>query len=175
MSKVSRAGVRSLLAFCLLPLISCAREDAPRPESVHRGAYQANILEMTHRNDAFRRVLFTGARTQMVVMSIPPGGDIGEETHGRVEQILFCASGSGQVVLDGKRSPFGPGDVVVVTPGTRHNFLNTGTAPLEIYTIYAPPNHLHGRVQATKADAEADVEDQALGRRVEAVGADVEP
>jgi mannose-6-phosphate isomerase-like protein (cupin superfamily) len=129
--------------------------------------YHANILDLARANDAYRRVLHTGAKTQTVVMSIPPGDDIGEESHGRVEQILFCADGAGEAVIDGVRSPFLPGDVVVVPPGTRHDIFATGEAPLKIYTIYAPPNHLPGRVQETKADAQADVEDEAFGRRVE--------
>lgn len=164
------AGVRPLLAFCLCCLPACARGDMPASP----GAYQANILDLARTNAAYRRVLFTGAQTQLVVMSIPPGGDIGPEGHQRVEQILFCAGGTGQVMIDGKSSPFRPGDVVVVPPGTHHNFRNDGVVPLKIYTIYAPPNHLPGRVQATKADAEADVEDNEFGRRVEAGGSGVE-
>jgi mannose-6-phosphate isomerase-like protein (cupin superfamily) len=139
------------------------------------GAYHGNILELARANDAYRHVVFTGAQTQLVVMSIPPGGDIGLEGHRVVEQILFCAGGAGEARIDGKRSPFLPGDVVVVSPGTRHNFVNTGAEPLKIYTIYAPPNHLSGRVQATKAQAEADKEDNEFGRRVEAGNPPVGP
>jgi mannose-6-phosphate isomerase-like protein (cupin superfamily) len=100
-------------------------------------------------------------------MHIPPGGEIGEETHAHVEQTLFFLSGSGKVILDGAESDISAGDVVVVTPGTRHNFLNTGTEPLKVYTIYAPPNHIDGRVHATKADADADTEDEAFGGLVQ--------
>lgn len=175
MSKLCHPGVRYLLALCLCSPVACAGGDTPAPEKASPGAYHANILDLARSNDAYRRVLFTGAQTQMVVMSIPPGGDIGPESHRVVEQILFCAGGAGQAVIDGKSAPFSPGDVVVVPPGTRHNFLNTGTVPLQIYTIYAPPNHLPGRVQATKADAEADVEDNEFGRRVESGGSVVTP
>lgn len=108
-------------------------------------------------------MLFTGERSQLVVMTIPPGGEIGEERHDDVEQTLFCLSGNGTVILDGERSPFGPGDAVVVTPRTPHNFVNTGTEPLKIYTIYAPANHIDGRVHHTKADADADGADQEFG------------
>jgi mannose-6-phosphate isomerase-like protein (cupin superfamily) len=175
MNRPHHPCVRYLLAFGLCSLAACARGDAPAPVRPSLDVYHANILELARANDAYRRVVFTGAKTQLVVMSIPPGGDVGQESHEFVEQFLFCAGGVGQVLIDGKSSPFRPGDVVVVPPGTRHNFLNTGAAPLQIYTIYAPPNHLPGRVHATKADAEADVEDHEFGHRVEAGGSDVEP
>jgi mannose-6-phosphate isomerase-like protein (cupin superfamily) len=126
-------------------------------------SYQTNIVRATNENDDFRRVLFTGAKSQLVVMNIPPGGEIGEETHDHVEQTLYFQSGTGEAMLDGQTSPVGPGDVVVVTPGTRHNFKNTGTEPLKVATVYAPPNHIDGRVHHTKADADADAEDEAFG------------
>lgn len=126
-------------------------------------SYQTNIVRATKENADFRRVLFTGAKSQLVVMSIPPGGEIGEETHDHVEQTLYFQSGTGEAMLDGETSRIGPGDVVVVTPGTRHNFKNTGTEPLKVATVYAPPNHIDGRVHATKADADADAEDEAFG------------
>lgn len=128
-------------------------------------SYQVNVNLAARTCEDFRRVLFTGQRSQLVVMTIPPGGEIGEERHDHVEQTLFCLSGEGAVVLDGARSPFAPGDAVVVTPGTRHNFLNTGAEPLRIYTIYAPANHLDGRVHHTKADAAADAADEEFGHR----------
>lgn len=175
MNNPHHPGIRYLLAFGLCSLTACARGNAPAPVRPSLSAYHANILDLARANEAYRRVLFTGAKTQLVAMSIPPGGDVGQESHQFVEQFLFCAGGDGQVLIDGTSSPFRPGDVVVVPPGTRHNFLNTGASPLKIYTIYAPPNHLPGRVQATKADAEADVEDNEFGRRVEEGGAVVAP
>ncbi len=126
-------------------------------------SYQINIVKSANENTDFRRVLFTGSKSQLVVMNIPSGGDIGEETHDHVEQTLYFQSGTGEAVLNGESTPVGPGDVVVVTPGTRHNFKNTGTEPLKIATVYAPPNHIDGRVHRTKADADADTEDEAFG------------
>lgn len=117
-------------------------------------------------NENFRKVLFTGAKSQLVVMSIPPGGEIGEETHEMVEQTLYFSSGEGEAVLNGKTKPIVDGDVLVVMPGTRHNVKNTGTRPLRIATVYAPPNHLDGRVHATKEDADADAEDEAFGHGI---------
>ncbi len=96
-------------------------------------------------------------------MSIPPGGEAGRETHAYTEQVLFFISGKGEAELDGKRFPIVPGDVVVVPPGTEHNFSNTGTGSLKIYTVYTPPHHIDGRVHATKADADADAADEAFG------------
>ncbi len=126
-------------------------------------SYHTNIIKDTESNDNFRRVLFTGPKSQLVVMSIPPGGEVGAETHKYTEQTLFFLSGTGEGELDGKKFPIGPGDVVVVTAGTEHNFRNTGTRPLKIYTVYAPPNHLDGLVEATKADADANTADEAIG------------
>jgi mannose-6-phosphate isomerase-like protein (cupin superfamily) len=146
----------------LLPLAHVASAAAPAP-------YQTNIEEQARQNTDFRRVLFTGTRTQVVVMSIPPAGEIGFEAHARVEQLLVCVSGHGEAIVDGRVEPFGPGEMVVVTPGARHNFVNRGLDPLKLYTVYAPPNHLDQRVQATKADADGDTADEAFGESVESV------
>jgi mannose-6-phosphate isomerase-like protein (cupin superfamily) len=129
-------------------------------------SFHTNIVQMTKENRNFRTVLFTGGRSQLVVMCIPPGGEVGLETHLHVEQTLFFLSGRGLATLDGKEQPIAAGDALVVTPGTAHNVVNTGGQPLEIYTVYAPPNHLEGRVHSTKADADADVADEAFGDAV---------
>ena len=140
-----------------------ARAGAP---AAQKAPFSTNVLEAARANQAYRRVVFTGARTQLALMTIPAGGDIGSESHANVEQILFIASGKGTLVLEGSERPLAPGDVVVVTPGSRHNVLNAGSEPLRIYTVYAPANHIDGTVQATKADAEADGADEAFGRAV---------
>lgn len=129
-------------------------------------SYQTNIVEQTKNNKNFRTVLFTGKKSQLVVMSIPPGSEIGEETHARVEQTLFFLSGSGKAILDNKETKIIAGDVVVVIPGTKHNFVNTGAEDLKVYTVYAPPNHIDGRAHKTKADAEADDADEEFGNNV---------
>jgi mannose-6-phosphate isomerase-like protein (cupin superfamily) len=125
--------------------------------------YQGDIVGETKANTDFRKVLFTGTRSQLVIMSIPPGGEVGEETHSYTEQTLFFLSGTGQAIINGKTSAIEPGAVVVVTPGTKHNFINTGATPLKIYTVYAPPNHIDKTVEATKADADANTADEAYG------------
>lgn len=129
--------------------------------------YSGNYIKETEKNTFFRKVLFTGAKSQLVAMDIKPGEDIGEETHHHVEQTLFLLHGEGKVVLDGKEQPYRAGDVVVVTPGVRHNFVNTGSESLKIFTIYAPANHIDGRIHKTKHDAEMDVDDEAFGEKVE--------
>lgn len=128
-------------------------------------SYHANIIKETNENDNFRRVLFTGKNSQLVVMTIPPGGEVGKETHQYTEQTLFFLSGSGEGEWNGERFSVSSGDVVVVTPGTEHNFWNTGSDEMKIYTVYAPPNHINGRIHRTKADADADIEDEEIGER----------
>lgn len=130
----------------------------------HLAPFQTNIVKATADNQDFRHVLFTGAKSQLVVMSIPTGGEVGEETHKYVEQILYFQSGTGTSILDGKTSSIIPGDVFVVTPGTVHNFINTGDVPMQIFTTYASPNHIDGRIQHTINDANADKADEAFGQ-----------
>jgi mannose-6-phosphate isomerase-like protein (cupin superfamily) len=135
-----------------------------REPLMHKTSFQTNALQATLDNQDFRHVLFTGTNSQLVAMSISPGGEVGQETHRYVEQILYFQAGTGEAVLDGKKTAFGPGDVFVVTPGTQHNFINTGKTPLKITTTYSPPNHIDGRIQHTKADADADTQDEAFGK-----------
>ena len=156
-----------LLAGLLLVGVGCTA--SPKASVINSSSgknlmsYHSNVIQQTQENDFFRRVLFTGKNSQLVVMSIPPGGEVGKETHKYTEQTLFFLSGSGQGELDGKVFPIVAGDVVTVVPGTEHNFTNTGTEPLKIYTVYAPPNHIDGRIHKTKADADADLADEAIG------------
>jgi mannose-6-phosphate isomerase-like protein (cupin superfamily) len=126
-------------------------------------SYTGNIIKETNDNAYYRKVIFTGGKSQLVVMDIKPGENIGAEIHPHTEQTLFLLSGEGKSILDGVETPFVAGDVVVVTPGTKHDFVNTGTSSLKIFTVYAPPNHIDGRIHKTKAEAEADVADEAIG------------
>jgi len=126
-------------------------------------SYHTNIIQDTKENENFRRVMFTGKNSQLVIMSIPVGGEVGKETHKYTEQTLFFLSGTGEGEFDGKKFAIIPGDAVVVVPGTEHNFRNTGTEVMKIYTVYAPANHIDGRIQATKAIADADTADEAIG------------
>lgn len=122
-----------------------------------------NIQSLVMRNDNFREVVFTGEKSQLVVMSIPLAGEVGEEIHEHVEQTLYLVSGVCKVILNDVEHIVSGGDVVVVTPGTKHNFINVGEEIVKIITTYSPPNHIDGRVHATKEEADADVEDEAFG------------
>lgn len=106
-------------------------------------------------NPDFRQEKATLTHCQVTLMSIPPGGEVGEETHHDVDQILIFPAGTGKAVLDGAESPIQPGSLYAVPKGTRHNFVNTGTEDLKIISVYAPPEHPVGTVHKTKAEADA--------------------
>lgn len=112
-----------------------------------------DIEQLTENNDDFRRVLYTGKHLQLVLMALQPGQDIGEEVHSGHDQFFRIEAGNGEVLIDGKRHPVMADDAVIVPAGARHNVSNTGTAPLKLYTLYAPPEHRDGVVHPAKADA----------------------
>ena len=114
-----------------------------------------DVVALARQNEDFRREIATGSHSQVVAMTIPPGGEIGEEVHEHVDQILLFVEGEAEAVLDGERSPVGPGDLVFVKAGTRHNFITRGDRPLRLVTVYAPPEHEPGTVHHTKAEADA--------------------
>ena len=113
-----------------------------------------NYVEIAGQNEAFRRVIETGDHAQLVVMTIQPGEEIGEETHDG-DQILLFVEGEGEAILEGQPSPVGAEDYVFVPAGMVHNFVNTSDGPLRLVSIYAPPEHPHGTVHQTKAEADA--------------------
>jgi len=117
--------------------------------------FNEDIVKRAKANSYFREVLATGPHSQVVVMSIPPGGDIGEEVHDDVDQTLVFVEGEGQAILDGEKSAVTADRLVHVPAGTRHNFVNTGAVDLRLYTIYAPPEHAPGTIHKTKAEADA--------------------
>jgi mannose-6-phosphate isomerase-like protein (cupin superfamily) len=129
--------------------------------------YQTNITKATKENKFFRQVLFTGAKSQLVVMSIKKNGEIGEEVHTNVEQIFFFQKGDAKIILDGVESVATKGDILIVTPGTKHNVINTGKGALKIWTVYCPPNHIDGRIHKTKKQADKDKEDEEFGHNVQ--------
>ncbi|MGZ8760149.1 MAG: cupin domain-containing protein [Aeromicrobium sp.] len=110
---------------------------------------------MAEQSPDFRRVLWTGEHTQLVIMTIPPGGEIGQETHEDTDQLLTFVSGTGEADVAGQTTQITQGDLVAVPAGTPHNFRNTGPNPLVLYTVYGPPEHAEGAVHATKEEAEA--------------------
>ncbi len=169
--EISLRRLLSIIGIAAIGLVAAAalfsaKGLAPSPVVKNIPAsYRGNIVKDAQENTNFRQVLFTGLNSQLIVMSIPPGGEVGREMHKYAEQTLFFLSGTGKGELNGREFPIVPGDVVVVVPGTDHNFWNTGTQDLKIYTVYAPPNHIDGRVQATKANADADTADESVGEK----------
>jgi mannose-6-phosphate isomerase-like protein (cupin superfamily) len=117
--------------------------------------YCENIEKRTIANEDFRRVLYTGHNLQLVLMTLPPGCDIGEEVHPDRDQFFRIEEGEGAVDIDGVANAVEVDFAVIVPAGARHNVRNTGSGPLRLYTIYAPPEHKDGIVQATKEEAEA--------------------
>jgi len=121
--------------------------------------YKANIEELALANNDFRRVLYTGRYSQLVLMSLGPSEEIGMETHGDVDQFFRFEEGSGTVVIDGLERSVGDGDVAIVLAGAEHNVINASSSePLKLYTIYSPPEHRDGVVRATKKEAESEEE-----------------
>ena len=114
--------------------------------------YSINIEEKTLSGNNFREVLHTTKRSQLVIMTLQPGEEIGSEVHRTHDQFLRVESGRGEVVIDDVPHPIEDDDAVIVPAGARHNVVNTGTTPLQLYTLYGPPEHRDGVVQATKAD-----------------------
>lgn len=120
--------------------------------------YVDDIEKATKRNESFRRVLYTGANLQLVVMTLKPGEEIGEETHDDRDQFFRIEDGEGTIVIDGKRHPVEDDFAVIVPAGALHNVINTGKEPLKLYTVYGPPEHKDGTVHRTKAEADASHE-----------------
>lgn len=116
-----------------------------------------DIEQVAVDNNEFRRVLYTARHCQLVVMALKPGEEIGMEVHD-VDQFFRVEEGAGETVIDGIRTAVQSGFAVVVPAGARHNVINTGSQPLKLYTLYAPPHHKDGTVHRTRAEAEADQE-----------------
>ena len=114
-----------------------------------------DIEQRTQDNTDFRRVLYTGHNLQLVVMSLNPGEEIGEEVHDDRDQFFRIEEGEGVITIDGVDHAVKDDDGVIVPQGARHNVKATGTRPLKLYTIYGPPEHIDGTVHVTCDDAKA--------------------
>ena len=113
-----------------------------------------DIETLTIGNQDFRRVLYTGHHTQLVLMALAPGEEIGEEVHEDTDQFFRVEQGEGEVVIDSRSSPIRDGSAIVVPAGARHNVRNTGGQTLRLYTLYSPPHHEDGTVHHTRTDPE---------------------
>jgi mannose-6-phosphate isomerase-like protein (cupin superfamily) len=143
------------LAGLTLGAISGAYGQAPQTEkgrTMH--GFVGNIEELSERNSDFRRVFYTGQKLQLVVMTLKPGEEIGEEVHDDGDQFFRVEEGEGEVLIDGKRSRIKCGDAILIPAGARHNIVNTGKKSLHVYTLYAPPEHRDRTVHATKANVD---------------------
>jgi mannose-6-phosphate isomerase-like protein (cupin superfamily) len=116
--------------------------------------FKSNIEKETLENEKFRKVMHTAKHLQLVLMTLKAGEDIGEEIHQNNDQFFRFESGEGKCIIDDNEYDIKNGDVIVVPAGANHNVINTGSIPLKMYTIYAPPNHKDGIIRNTKADAE---------------------
>lgn len=116
--------------------------------------YTGNIEELTLENNNFRQVLYTGKHMQLVVMSLLPGEEIGQEVHEGTDQFFRVEAGQAKFVVNGEETLVGEDEVFIVPAGSKHNVIQTGETVLKLYTIYAPPNHPDDTVHATKAEAD---------------------
>lgn len=128
--------------------------------------YITNIEEATKENHNFRKVLYTGKNSQLVVMSINPGEEIGEEVHS-LDQFIRVEEGQGTAVIDGVEHELKDDFAVVIPAGANHNVINNGDSVMKLYTIYSPPEHKDGVVHETKQDAMDDEDDHFDGKTTE--------
>ena len=115
--------------------------------------FVANIEEKSLTNNYFRQVLFTASHSQLVVMALQPGEEIGMEVHPEHDQFFRFEQGEGKVIIDGEESIVKADWAVVVPAGAQHNVINTGQEVMKLYTIYSPPEHKDGTIHKTKAEA----------------------
>lgn len=120
--------------------------------------FSGDIEKLTEENSDFRRVLYTGHNLQLVLMSIKPGEEIGEEVHHDRDQFFRFEAGEGEVSIDGTVHRVKADDAVIVPQGAVHNVKSVGSSPLQLYTIYGPPEHMDGTIHKTCADAGASHE-----------------
>ncbi len=118
--------------------------------------YIGDIETLTKENTNFRKVLYTGEESQLVLMSIPVGGEIGMEVHRENDQFFRFEAGEGKVIINGVETSVKDGTAVVVPKGAEHNVVNVGETDLKLYTIYSPAHHKDGIVRTTKEEAEAN-------------------
>ena len=116
--------------------------------------FNKDMIELATKNEYFQKEVFLDEQVQIVLMNIEAGDDIGEETH-EADQTTFFVSGEGEAVVDGRRTKVGPNHMIVIKKGQKHNIINKGDAPLQLFSVYAPPAEDPGVAHKTKADAEA--------------------
>ena len=127
---------------------------------MHMKGFKSNIEKETTANKDFRKVRYTGKHMQLVLMTLKPGEEIGEEVHEDNDQFFRFEKGNGKCIIDGNEYAVEDGDAVIVPAGAKHNVINTGSEEsLHMYTLYAPPHHKDGIVRHTKKEAEENEEE----------------
>src|SRR5512145_2813526 len=133
------------------------RRSTPNQGGVVMRGFVKDIESIAVKNEEFRQVLYTAKNCQLVVMALKPREEIGAEVH-TLDQFFRVEEGTGEAIIDGVRTAIQAGFAVIVPAGANHNIINTGSVPLKLYTIYAPPNHRDGVVHHTREEAESDNE-----------------
>lgn len=128
--------------------------------------YVTNIEKLSLENSNFRKVLYTDKNSQLVLMSLLAGEEIGEEVHD-VDQFFRVEKGTGTAILSDISHSIQDGSVIIIPAGTKHNVINTGSKLIKLYTLYMPPHHRDGVVHKTKAEGEADTSDEFDGKTTE--------
>jgi mannose-6-phosphate isomerase-like protein (cupin superfamily) len=159
LDKMSVESGKEKLGFILSKskILSESKEETVKKKSDKKGFY-INIEKATVDNENFRKVLYTGEKVQLVLMSLKPDEEIGIETHSDTDQFFRVDAGAGKAIINGNEYKLNDGDCVVVPSGSKHNIINTGKEPLKLYTLYSPPHHKDGIVFKTKKEAEASKE-----------------
>lgn len=130
--------------------------------------FHGNIEKETLENNSFRKVIYTASNSQLVLMSLKPNEEIGEETHKENDQFIRVEKGSGKCVINGLEHELKDGIAILVPAGSKHNVINLSSdMPLKLYTIYSPPHHLDGIVHKTKEEGEKDKKDEFDGGTTE--------
>ena len=124
----------------------------------NKKGFKTNIEDETLENDSFRKVLYTAKNMQLVLMTLKPGEDIGEEVHNNIDQFFRIEAGNGKSIINNNEYELSDGDIIIVPQGSKHNIINTGNVALQMYTIYTPPNHQDGIEFASKEEAEKSKE-----------------
>ena len=115
--------------------------------------FHSSFESLAEQNQNFRKEVFTGSSAQIVLMSLLPNEDIGEEVHTDVDQILFITDGSGKAFIDGAELELKENDILYIQRGAKHNIVNTGSDKMKLISVYAPAEHARGTVHSTKTDA----------------------
>lgn len=150
-------NIEGYKTYSVIYAASLKKKNAQSKKGDFMKGFIKNIESLAVKNDDFRRVLYTAKHSQLVVMSLAPSEEIGEEVH-KLDQFFRVEEGTGEAILDGLPTAISSGFAVIVPAGTNHNIINTGLVPMKLYTLYSPPNHRDGVIHHTRKDAETDDE-----------------